>query len=274
MYRPDFSVLMSLYHAENPNYLDDCFNTLYSQTCQAKQVVLVIDGPVSNDLWRVVNKWEDSFSDLCILKLEHNVGLGEALNLGLNECKYNLVARVDTDDLNLADRFEQQLKIFEQNPLISICGSQIDEMECETKAYISTRKVAELNADIIKSGIEKCPFNHMTVMFKKDAVLSVGGYQHMQSMEDWYLWLRLLSNNYIGYNIQSSLVQARTGIQMMSRRSGYVYVKCEANIAMAKAMLFPQYKLRSYLFFFVRAIPRLLPKRLLNFLYLKSRGKS
>ncbi|MGS0696500.1 glycosyltransferase [Shewanella sp. 0m-4] len=267
----NFSVLMSLYHAEKSKYLDDCFDSLVTQTCLPNQIVLVLDGPVSDELLSVVYKWEDKFADFCIVKLEKNVGLGKALNVGLSKCKFDLVARVDTDDINLSSRFEEQLKIFKDDSSISICGSQIDEIECESKAFISKRKVSESNADIVKNAILKSPFNHMTVMFKKSAVLAVGGYQHMQSMEDWYLWLRLLSHNYIGYNIQSSLVHARTGKELMVRRSGLNYIGYEANIVRAKVKLFPKYKYKAYLFFVIRSLPRLLPNKILSSVYINSR---
>ncbi len=155
-----------------------------------------------------------------------------------------------------------------------MCGSQIEEIECESQQFISMRKVAEFNDEVIKDSVIRCPFNHMTVMFKKEAVLSVGGYKHMPSMEDWYLWLRLLANGHKGYNIQKPLVRARTGIQMMERRSGFKYVKSEFRITKVKLKLFPQYRLKSIMIFFARALPRLLPKKMLNVIYIWSRRTS
>jgi amylovoran biosynthesis glycosyltransferase AmsE len=266
----DFSVLMSIYDKENPTYLNACLESLYNQTVRASEVILVLDGPVKQSLMNVINKWQSQLNIL-LVPLQVNVGLGNALNKGLNVCSYELIARMDTDDLCLSERFEKQLAIFEAKPSLAFCGSFIDEIECESTNYIATRYVKEFNNDIIKHGISRNPFNHMSVMFKKSAVLSVGSYKDMTSMEDWYLWLRLLSSGYQGYNIQQTLVKARAGKEMISRRNGFKYVTYEARLAKEKAKLFPQYALKSYFYFIVRSLPRLLPKKLLYLVYLFAR---
>ncbi|AZN31570.1 glycosyltransferase [Pseudoalteromonas agarivorans] len=266
----DFSVLMSIYDKENPTYLHACFESLYSQTMKASEVVLVLDGPIKESLMEVINKWQPLLN-MVLVPLQVNVGLGNALNEGLKACSYELVARMDTDDLCLPERFEKQLAIFKDKPSITFCGSFIDEIECESTNYIATRNVKEFNDDIIKNCISRNPFNHISVMFKKSAVMSVGSYKHMMSMEDWYLWLRLLSSGYEGYNIQQTLVKARAGKEMMSRRTGFKYITYEAKLAKQKARLFPQYALKSYFYFIVRSLPRLLPQKLLYLVYLFSR---
>jgi amylovoran biosynthesis glycosyltransferase AmsE len=263
---------MSLYHAEKPSYLDACFCSLLWQSYQAAQIVLVLDGSIPSDLMDVVNKWRVEFDDFCIVALDVNQGLGSALNIGLQSCKYNLVARVDTDDINLSSRFEEQIGVFYQNPELTICGSQIDEVEPDTIVNISTRRVPEFSHEIQATLISKNPFNHMTVMFKKDAVMEVGGYLHLQSMEDWFLWIRIFSANYKGYNIQKSLVLARTGVHMLRRRSGLNYIKCEYNIARVKLKYLPSAnKIAIFNWFLLRSIVRVFPEMILNFIYKCSR---
>ncbi|MET6759754.1 glycosyltransferase [Pseudoalteromonas sp. NCIMB_1079] len=266
----DFSVLMSIYDKENPTYLNACLESLHSQTARSSEVILVLDGPIKQSLMDVINKWKLQLN-MVLVPLQVNVGLGNALNEGLKACSYELVARMDTDDLCLPERFEKQLAVFKAKPLLAFCGSFIDEIECESTNYIATRYVKEFNDDIIKSGISRNPFNHISVMFKKSVVMSVGSYKHMISMEDWYLWLRLLSSGYQGYNIQQTLVKARAGKEMVSRRTGFKYVTYEAKLAKQKAKLFPQYALKSYFYFIVRSLPRLLPQKLLYLVYLFSR---
>lgn len=266
----DFSVLMSIYDRENPTYLNACLESLYHQTTRSSEIILVLDGPIKQSLMEVINKWQAQLN-MILVPLRVNVGLGNALNEGLKACSYELVARMDTDDLCLPERFEKQLAVFKQKSSIALCGSFIDEVECESTNYIATRNVKEFNDDIIKDGISRNPFNHMSIMFKKSAVMSVGSYKHMISMEDWYLWLRMLSNGYEGYNIQQTLARARAGKEMMSRRTGFKYVTYEAKLAKQKARLFPQYALKSYFYFIVRSLPRLLPQKVLYLVYLFSR---
>ena len=266
----DFSVLMSIYDRENPIYLNACLESLYNQTVRASEVVLVLDGPIKQGLMDVINKWKLQLN-MVLVPLQVNVGLGNALNEGLKACSYELIARMDTDDLCVPERFEKQLAIFKAQPSLAFCGSFIDEIECESTNYIATRYVKEFNDDIIKGGISRNPFNHISIMFKKSAVMSVGSYKHMMSMEDWYLWLRLLSSGHKGYNIQQTLVKARAGKEMMSRRTGLKYITYEAKLAKQKAKLFPQYAVKSYFYFIVRSLPRLLPQKLLYLVYLLSR---
>ncbi|MEZ8557528.1 glycosyltransferase [Vibrio cyclitrophicus] len=265
-----FSVLMSVYINEKAEYLDQCFSSIASQTMLPNEVVVVQDGPLTDALYRVIAIWKLKLPIVDVV-LEKNCGLGVALNEGLENCSNELVARVDTDDVNNDTRFERQIELFNSDINLAICGSQIDEVTCETLDLMSRRKVKELNCDILKESVVRNPFNHMTVMFKKSIVKSVGGYQHMTSMEDWYLWLRILSKGYKGYNIQESLVYARTGKEMMVRRSGLKYVGYEMRIARAKWHIFHGQRLRIIFSFLIRAAPRILPKYLLHRVYLLSR---
>lgn len=120
------SVLLSIYFKENEIYLDEAFKSLAIQKTMIDEVVAVIDGPISNGLWRVVRKWDRELP-LKIVELNENVGLGKALNAGLQACSNDLVARMDTDDICLPERFEKQIKMFIRNPELVIIGGAVDE---------------------------------------------------------------------------------------------------------------------------------------------------
>ncbi|WP_373958831.1 glycosyltransferase [Vibrio gigantis] len=266
-----FSVLMSLYHAEDPTYLNACLESTFNQTAAPDQVVLVLDGPVPQALMDIVDKWVRLEKTLEVYPLDENVGLGMALNFGMTKCRNDLVARVDTDDVNSEFRFEKQLKQFSSDNELSICGTFIDEVTEDSMKFISPRHVPIKHENIVAQLITRNPFNHMTVMFKKSDIIRVGGYKHLESMEDWYLWLRLLSAGHKASNIAESLVFARTGLSMLSRRSGFRYVKCEYRMMMKKLKLIKGHKVKIVLNFFYRALPRLLPKCILERIYIKSR---
>ncbi|MCC4816388.1 hypothetical protein BCU85_06135 [Vibrio lentus] len=265
-----FSVLMSLYHAEKETYLELCLKSLMEQTCRPNEVVIVFDGPISNELESVVDSWCDQLN-IIIVRLSSNVGLGNALNIGVKSCSYELVARMDTDDICHKDRFKRQLDAFNSNPELSICGTSIDEFDGDVNNIISQRCLPASHADIVKASSKFNPFNHMTVMYKKSHILNVGGYKHMPWMEDWYLWLRLLSSGYFAMNISESLVSARTGMAMVSRRSGFSYVRSEWMLTKVKVDLGLVSRFNAIAIFFIRAIPRLLPKKCLHKIYLFSR---
>ena len=220
-----FSVLLPVYHADNSSYLELAIGSVIASTVKPSELVIVEDGPLPNSLTVVVNKYCKLYPDLIkLVRLKENKGLGEALAHGVAACSCKLIARMDADDVCRKDRFERQLKIFEKNKNIAIVGSNIDEYDDSMTVFIGNRIVPE-NDDDIKLFLKKRnPFNHMSVMFRKDAVINVGGYLPMEGFEDYYLWCRLLKE-YDGYNIQESLVKVRGGDSMYRRRSGKNYAR-------------------------------------------------
>lgn len=201
-----FSVLLSLYYKESPTALYQSLVSIFKQTLLPDEIVLVKDGPLTNELENVLEEFLCKFSILKIVSLSQNQGLGRALNEGLKYCTYDLIARMDTDDVAKPDRFEKQLIVFERNSNIDVCSAWIDEFESDISNIISTRKVPERHWEIFHFAQSRCPVNHPVVMFKKSAIVAVGGYKHFPLFEDYYLWVRLLMNGANFYNIQESLL--------------------------------------------------------------------
>ena len=223
---PPFSVLMSLYYKEKPEYLESCLESLLKQTCQAQEWVIVKDGPLGTDLDRVLEKYIEEYPNLITLvPIEKNVGLGLALEKGTKSCKYELIARMDTDDIAREDRFEKQLRAFMDDPQLDICGSHIKEFEGDKNYILSLRKVPLTQDNIVAYQKRRSAFNHMTVMYKKSSVIKAGNYEHAPLMEDDMLWTRMLLAGCKGKNIDDFLVWARTGKEMIAIRGGYAYFK-------------------------------------------------
>ncbi|MGJ0706240.1 glycosyltransferase [Enterococcus avium] len=220
----DVSILMSVYIKEKPEYLRTSLKSAINQTVRVKEIVLVLDGPITDQLQSVIEECQKECSDLIkLIPLKENVGLGKALAIGVEKCKYDLVARMDTDDIMIPTRIEKQIAEFTSDLDLTIVGSTIDEFYDSPESIVGRRVVPEMNEEICNFSKKRNPFNHMTVMFKKSAVLDVGNYQPMMGFEDYYLWVRLLKAGYKGKNIQESLVFARTGEDMYARRGGKKY---------------------------------------------------
>lgn len=220
----DVSILMSVYIKEKPEYLRTSLKSAINQTVRVKEIVLVLDGPITDQLQSVIEECQKECSDLIkLIPLKENVGLGKALAIGVEKCKYDLVARMDTDDIMIPTRIEKQIAEFTSELDLTIVGSNIDEFYDSPESIVGRRVVPEMNEEICNFSKKRNPFNHMTVMFKKSAVLDVGNYQPMMGFEDYYLWVRLLKAGYKGKNIQESLVFARTGEDMYARRGGKKY---------------------------------------------------
>ncbi|MEW5562698.1 glycosyltransferase [Enterobacter asburiae] len=261
-----FSVLMSLYDKEKSTYLEECLESLANQTLPADEIVLVYDGPINADLIAVVEKWSSSLP-IKIVALKENVGLGQALNEGMKHCTYNYIARMDTDDICQPNRFELQSRFMDMNPDIDISGSRIREFVDNKDNIVSERIVPLTNDEIARFARLKNPFNHMTVVFKKSSVQSVGGYQHHYLMEDYNLWLRLLGNGFKAGNLDVPLVLVRVGVDMLVRRRGLKYVFSEYKLAQIKRTTGFQNILTASYFFILRSIPRLLPLWVLMKIY-------
>lgn len=221
-----FSVLMSLYIKEKPEYLRECMDSILSQTIMPDQIVIVKDGPITDELNAVLDEYISRNEELyTIVPLEKNVGLGLALAEGMLHCRNELVARMDTDDVCRRDRFELQLSEFEKNPSLDICGCHIIEFEGNIDNIVAKRSVPLNDADIKKYQKRRDAFNHVTVMFKKSKVLGAGNYRSCMLMEDTYLWVNMFMYGCYAENIDDCLVYARVGKDMFERRGGWSYFK-------------------------------------------------
>lgn len=225
-----FSVLMSVYWKETASNLNQSLESIFNQTVLPDEVVLVKDGPLGVELDRTIDQFSARYSQLVVVKLPQNIGLGAALNEGLNYCSYQLIARMDSDDICLCDRFEKQLKVFERNPDIDIVGGAVDEFSTTPDKPESCRKVPENHDEIAEYFKHRSPMNHVTAMFKKQAVLDAGSYQSFYLLEDYWLWARMLENNAKFYNLPDVLVHARGGLAMSARRGGLKYAMSEMRL--------------------------------------------
>lgn len=221
-----FSVLMSLYINEKVEYAKACFDSLLAQTIPAAEWVIVEDGPLTEEMYDLLNKYQDENPGLIKrVSLEKNYGLGVALQKGVCECKYALIARMDTDDIARPDRFEKQLALFKEDSRLDICGSHVKEFEGTINNVLSTRKVPLSDKDIKAYQKRRDAFNHMTVMYKKEAVLKAGNYKSCLLMEDSLLWANMIMSGAKCANVDDYLVYARTGARMFERRGGFAYYK-------------------------------------------------
>lgn len=220
-----FSVLMSVYKNEKVEFFKQAMDSVINQTVVPNEIVLVRDGEVYGELQNAINEYLEAFPGLfTYIPLEENGGLGKALNLGLIECRYELVARMDTDDICVPDRFEKQLKYFVENPQTDIVGGNIAEFSESIETIIDYRCVPRTDEDIKKRIKDRSPLNHVTVMFRKQAVIDAGNYQHFYLFEDWYLWLRMYLSECVFANLGDVLCYVRVS-DMAQRRGGMKYYK-------------------------------------------------
>ncbi|AMQ07891.1 glycosyltransferase [Sporosarcina psychrophila] len=220
----NYSVLMSVYRKESPVNLDLSLESMFSQTHPTNDFVLICDGPLTDELNTVIADYQKRFPDILkIHRFKKNMGLGVALRQGIQNCENELIARMDSDDIAVNNRCER-----EQQEIIKgydIVGSNIAEFIDTIDNIIATRTVPENHEDIVRFVKKRNPFNHPSVMYRKSKVLEAGNYRDEYRLEDYYLWVDMISIGCKGYNIQENLVHMRSTKDMYKRRSGLSLVK-------------------------------------------------
>lgn len=220
-----YSVLMSVYKNEKPKYLDQSLQSMVNQTYLADEIVIVKDGPITEELEQVINKYIVEYKDLIkVVPIKENIGLGKALDVGFKHCSNELIARMDTDDISLPERCELQIKRFESDPNLSIVGTMVDEFHDTPDKIVSSRIVPTDNASIVEFMKRRSPFNHPTVMYKKSDVIRSGGYGKMRRKQDLDLFSRMINNGCKAENINQSLVLFRSNEDNLQRRKSWSYV--------------------------------------------------
>lgn len=239
MQNKGFSVSMCVYWRDNAEHFDAAFDSIITQTQLPNEIVLVVDGKVPDTIENIIKKYETNLAltriDFKVVRLEKNMGHGEARRICFENCTYPLIALMDADDLSVSDRFKRQVSYFEDNPSVSVVGGNIMEfISQENPKDISvkagSRIVPATDEDIKRFMRKRCPMNQVTVMFKKDDIAEVGGYKDWYCEEDYYLWIRLAKAGKQFANISENLVNVRVGEEMYQRRGGLKYFKSEAGI--------------------------------------------
>lgn len=221
-----YSVLMSVYKKENPAWFRESIESMLKQTIPTDDFVLVEDGFLTEELENIVVKYEQDYSDIFhVIRLKENMGLGNALRLGVEKCKNNWIARMDSDDYSVPDRIEKEFAVLKENPKVSIIGSSIAEFTDDINNVISYRILPSNHQDIVKYSKKRNPFGHPSVLLKKEVLLEAGNYRDYHLVEDYDLWTRMIEKDAICYNVPEILVYMRIDENFYRRRGGYRYLK-------------------------------------------------
>ncbi len=224
----NFSVAISVYQNDKAEFFDRALESITDlQSVKPSEIILVVDGPIGDDLNAVIAKYEQKDPCFQTVRLPQNGGLGNALRVALEHCNFELVARMDSDDVACPDRFEQQLNVFMNCPDLDIVGGDISEFVDTEDHIVAYRRVPVGDAEIKEYMKVRCAFNHVSVMYKKSAVMRAGGYLDLFWNEDYYLWIRMLEQDCKMANTGTVLVNVRTGEDMYKRRGGIKYYRSE-----------------------------------------------
>lgn len=263
-----YSVLMSVYKKDNPLWLEEAIISILNQTVLTNDFVIVKDGPLTKELDNVLEKYKNQYSNIIkLIQLEKNVGLGLALNQGVINCKNNLIARIDSDDISSPNRIEKQLQVFKENKDIAMVGTLAIEFKDDINNVCSYANFPEKSEDIIKYAKKRNPFCHPSVMFKKESIISAGNYQECYLCEDYDMWIRMIKNNEKFYNIQEYLHYWRVSDDFYKRRSGLKYLKSILSFFKRQYKNMFLSKKEYYSAVIIRTTVYLMPNSLRTFIY-------
>ena len=221
-----FSVSMCVYGKDHPEWFKTAVESILNQSVKPTEIILVVDGPVPENLKYTICAYE-SVPGFRVIWLPENVGHGNARRIGLENCTYDLVALMDADDISVSDRFERQLALFQENPKLSAVGGHIAEFIGHTEYIVGCRIVHSSSYEICRDLRKRCPMNQVTVMFRKSDVIAAGGYLDWYCNEDYYLWVRMYLKGMKFANSDHVLVNVRVGEDMYKRRGGWKYFVSE-----------------------------------------------
>lgn len=226
-----FSVIMSIYKSDVPELVRVALDSLLQQTLLPNEIVIVGDGPVPAGLeqeienGKLIIENEHLPTEIVYLPQEKNGGLGEAMRIAAEAAKYDYLARMDSDDICLPDRFEKQMKCFEEDPELSLVGGMITEFDGDPENIIAKRILPLEDAEIKRMMRGRCAVNHVTVIFKKADLMKSGNYQPFWKQEDHYLWARMMEHGCKFRNIPDVVVNVRSGKDQIARRGGLRFFK-------------------------------------------------
>lgn len=223
----EFSLLMSVYSGDDAAHFRRAFlSAVHEQTRRPSQVVLVQDGPVPDDLaLEISRRISESPVETTFHVFERNAGLASALSTGLGLARFDVVARMDADDISLPERFERQLPEIEAGA--DLVGTGMLEFLDDIGSIVGRRVPPSGQERIASYARFHDPFSHPTVVYRRAAVEAAGGYQPMGLMEDYWLFARMIQSGATVANLTEPLVMYRVGAGAYARRGGFAQLRSE-----------------------------------------------
>ncbi|MFT5609871.1 MAG: glycosyltransferase involved in cell wall biosynthesis [Polaribacter sp.] len=251
----NFTALGAFWHKDSPELLERALYSVCQNSLLPQEIVLIQDGAVSPELLKVVEDY-NFIVPIRLIQLNDNMGLGHAMNVGLKAVKTPYVIRFDADDLSLSNRFEVLMtKLSEGYDLV---GSQVCELNGSSSPK-TIRRVPKARKEIARYLRYRNPFNHMTVGFRCDAVINMGGYPNIKLREDYALWARFLASDYKICNVDEVLVEASAGDKMILRRGGLSNLLAELKLQWLMVKLHVQSPIKAVLLGCIRSLGCTLP---------------
>ena len=266
----EYSVLTTLYKNDSPAYFKQSIESMLSHSVSPNDYVIVADGPLTPELDTILKSYSEKYDFFHIVRLQENGGLGVALQHGVKECKNELIARLDSDDISVSNRCELQLREFEKEPELAIVGSDMYEFDKDPSKIKDIKRMPTTTEQIYRYGKRRNPFNHSSVMYKKSIIQSVGGYSTRRRSQDVELWAKVIYAGYKCKNIDKPLVYFRTdGVNRVKRKKKWSNVKSDLSVYKANYRM-GYSSILDYMYICIYQIAfYLMPEKMASYLYMR-----
>ena len=229
-----FSVLLPVYRGDTPAFFRRAVESVTAeQTLRPDELVVVVDGPIGTGIRDILDAVAAGLLTdgvaVTIVALPENVGLARALEAGLERCAHEVVARADADDISLPHRFQRQVPMVAGGD-IDLVSSAITEFHDDEDSPGLVRAYPTDHDAISALARFRDPFNHPAVVYRRDAIRTAGGYQHLDKMEDYWLFVRMIAAGARVANVTESLVLYRVGAGAYERRGGWTLLRSELRL--------------------------------------------
>jgi len=200
---PKLTVLMPAYNAGK--FIAEAIRSVLEQSFKDFELLIVNDGSIDDTV-----KIAESFNDPRIVLInQENKGVAAALNFGLSHARADYIARFDADDICHPERLKIQYEFITTYPEYSIVGSAAEYVDADGHYIFTHHPAGHLNEEIQQLKYSVCPFIHSSVIYKKDLVVSNGGYnEHAHTYEDHFLWVNILKDQK-ACNLSQPLIKVR-----------------------------------------------------------------
>jgi len=240
------SVLMSIYSGDNAKHLDAAVESIISQTRLPNEIVVVQDGPLTDELSGIIEQWQQKHPGLLkIVSLPENRGLGVAMQQGLKACSYSIIARMDADDISCRDRFEKQIKFLEGHPDVAAVSTWMACFEDDPNDILFIRRMPQKYENIRRIARYRNPILGASVMFRRSEVEAVGGYTDLRRNQDYHLWVRMLLKGSKITCIPEPLYKVRFDENFLKRRTELKHaisvIKLQKEFVKMGFISYPQY---------------------------------
>jgi glycosyltransferase involved in cell wall biosynthesis len=268
----NFSVLMSVYIKENSNCLRQSLESIMTQTLMPNEIIIVKDGPLTIELDNVISEYVDKYPILfLVIELTQNKGLAYALNEGMKFAENDIIARMDSDDICIPERFEIQINYLINNDL-DIVGGQIIEFSKDVETVVSIREVPLFHNEIIQFMKFRSPFSHPTIVFRKNLFEHLKGYDTTIFPEDYDFFVRAYLSGFKFGNVKENVLYFRLGENLseaIKRRWGKKYAMNEIKLY-RKFLKLGFFNRLDFLKVLIFKIPlRILPFNVYSYIYFK-----